>query len=111
MFIVFSKEKIVSYCIALATVIVLFLVASTFKDNNINTIKTSANLEKRLPIYCVNTTENKVALTLNCAWNADDIDMILKILEENNCKVTFFMVGDWVDKYRRSGKKDFTSST
>lgn len=100
MFVVFNKEKIFSYVIAVATVVVLFLVASTFKDNNMSTIKASANLEKKLPIYCVNTEENKVALTINCAWNADDIDMILKVLEENSCKVTFFMVGEWADKYR-----------
>ena len=36
---------------------------------------------------------------MNCAWNADDIDSILKTLDDNNVKITFFMVGDWVDKY------------
>ena len=45
------------------------------------------------------TEEKKVAFTMNCAWNADDIDSILKTLDDNNVKITFFMVGDWVDKY------------
>ena len=43
---------------------------------------------------------------MNCAWNADDIDQILKTLEENDVKITFFMVGDWVDKYPEAVKKD-----
>lgn len=36
---------------------------------------------------------------MNCAWNADDIDMILDVLKKNNVRITFFMVGDWVDKF------------
>ena len=41
----------------------------------------------------------------NCDWNDTDIDSILQTLEKNNCKVTFFMVGDWVKKYPESAKK------
>ena len=41
----------------------------------------------------------------NCDWNADDIDNILKTLEENNVKITFFMVGDWIEKYPEVAKK------
>lgn len=42
---------------------------------------------------------------INCDWNADDIDTILKVLNDNNCKITFFMVGDWVDKFPDAVKK------
>ena len=66
---------------------------------NENTQMTSSATEKLLPIYNVQTEEKKVAFTMNCAWNADDIDSILKTLDDNNVKITFFMVGDWVDKY------------
>lgn len=41
----------------------------------------------------------------NCAWNADDIDNILKTLDDNNVKITFFMVGDWIDKFPEAVKK------
>ena len=51
------------------------------------------------------TKEKKVALTMNCAWNADDIDKILNVLKENNVKITFFIVGDWIDKYPEAVKK------
>jgi peptidoglycan/xylan/chitin deacetylase (PgdA/CDA1 family) len=42
---------------------------------------------------------------INCDWNADDIDKILKTLEENNTKITFFMVGDWIQKFPEAVKK------
>ena len=41
----------------------------------------------------------------NCYWNADDVDKILNILEQNNVKITFFMVGDWIDKFPDYVKK------
>ena len=99
MFLVFSKEKICTYIVSILTVFLLFFVANTMKSDNFNAIATSSNDEKLLPIYNVQTEEKKVAFTMNCAWNADDIDSILKTLDDNNVKITFFMVGDWVDKY------------
>ena len=42
---------------------------------------------------------------MNCAWNADDIDQILRILQDNQTKITFFMVGDWIDKFPEAAKK------
>ena len=66
MFIVFNKEKIYTYLISIITVVLLFVVASTIIEKQ--TMQVSAQNEKLLPIYKVNTQENKVALTLNCAW-------------------------------------------
>jgi len=106
MFFVYNKDKIISVVIALSTVLVLFLLAATFKQNSVgNTIETSAGTSKLLPIYSVDTKENKVALTINCAWNADDIDLILETLSKNEVKATFFMVGDWVSKFPDAVKK------
>ena len=42
---------------------------------------------------------------MNCAWNANDIDKILEILKDNNVKITFFIVGDWIEKYPEAVKK------
>ena len=60
---------------------------------------------KQLPVYSVKTEEAKVALTINCAWNAEDIDKILETLEKQQVKVTFFMVGDWIEKNREAAEK------
>lgn len=105
MFIVFNKQKIYSYIVAFSTVIVLFSGATFFTSKNFDTIQTSATTEKLLPIYSVETTDKKIALTMNCAWNADDIDNILDTLSKYKVHITFFMVGDWVNKYPDAVKK------
>lgn len=106
MFLVINKEKILSYIIAVSAVALLFVFATgIYSDPKEQTTMVSANASKQLPVYSVDTAENKVALTINCAWNADDIDSILETLSKHNCKVTFFVVGDWVTKYPEAVKK------
>ena len=106
MFLVFNKQKIYSYIIAVCTVIMLFFTASVLSDESLETVETSATANNKLvPIYSVDTTEKKLSLTMNCAWNADDIDSILATLDKYNVKITFFMVGEWVDKYPEVVKK------
>jgi len=107
MFFVFNKDKVVSYMVAICTVFVLFLMASVFGDKPGEIIETSAKTERLLPIYSVSTEEKKVSLTINCAWNADDIDTILETLNKHDVKITFFMVGDWIEKYKEAAKKIF----
>ncbi len=104
MFIVLNKQKIYSYLVTFSTVIALFVIAFAVTNNVSNTIVTSASA-KELPIYNVQTEEKKIALTMNCAWNADDIDKILEILDKNQVKITFFVVGQWADKYPEALKK------
>ena len=101
MFLVFNKEKIQTYAVSILTVAVLIAVANI---GDINAIQTMA-VEKYLPIYNVQTEENKIAFTMNCAWNADDIDSILETLKNNDVHITFFVVGEWVDKYPEAVKK------
>lgn len=101
MFLVFNKEKIDTYLVAILTVAILIGIASIDKAK---VIPTSA-VEKNLPIYNVQTEEKKLAFTMNCAWNADDIDQILEVLKNNDVKITFFMVGEWIDKYPDEVKK------
>ncbi len=103
MFFVFNKDKVSAYIVSVLIVVVLLGTANLI-NNNIS-IPTSNTSTKLLPIYNVETKENKVALTMNCAWNADDIDEILTILKNNNVKITFFIVGDWIQKYPDSVKK------
>ena len=103
MFLVFNKEKITSYVVAFSTVAILFTL-SVFANNN-KTLEVSAQTNEKLPIYNVQTNENKIALTMNCAWNADDIDSILETLKKCDVKITFFIVGDWADKYPEAVKK------
>ena len=104
MFFVFNKQKIYAYLVSIVTVVLLFCIASTLNTNK-NTLATSSTNQKLLPIYNVKTDEKKVAFTMNCAWNADDIDSILQTLENNQTKITFFMVGNWIEKFPEAAKK------
>lgn len=60
---------------------------------------------REIPIYCVDRNDSKIAVTFDCAWNDNDIDAILETLKAYNCKATFFVVGDWAEKYPESLKK------
>ena len=104
MFFVFNKQKIYTYAVSLVTVIVLFFVASNFGQENQKTVETSAENQKLLPIYNVQTEENKVAFTMNCAWNADDIDSILLDLPINTVlkeKISSIMFSELPIKRKR----------
>ena len=105
MFFVFRKDKIYAYLVSILTVVMLFCVASNIHFMSGKAVEASASSEKLFPIYKVKTEEKKVALTMNCAWNADDIDKILEVLKNNDVKITFFMVGNWIDKYPDAVKK------
>lgn len=58
-------------------------------------------LNKKLPIYCVDTQEKKIALTFDnsIGIERDNTKEILQILDKHNVKATFFLVGAWIDKY------------
>ena len=55
--------------------------------------------DRELPIYCVDTSENKIALSFDAAWGNEDTPDILSILKANDVKATFFMTGGWVSSY------------
>ncbi|HZK24548.1 MAG TPA: polysaccharide deacetylase family protein [Oscillospiraceae bacterium] len=63
--------------------------------------QTSATVgRKRLvPIYYVDTTEQKIAISFDASWGAEFTPKILEILRENKLKTTFFLTGFWIDKY------------
>ena len=55
--------------------------------------------EKELPIYCVDTPNKQVALSFDAAWGNEQTRTLLDILKKHNVKATFFMTGEWVEKY------------
>ena len=60
---------------------------------------------REIPIYSVETPDNNIAVTFDCAWNDEDIDAILSTLSEYNCTATFFVVGTWAEKYPDAVRK------
>lgn len=68
-------------------------------------VETSAP-KRKLPIYCVDTQgKPQIAISFDAAWGCDDTDDLLKILNDNDVKATFFLCGYWVDKYPEEVKK------
>ena len=55
--------------------------------------------DKELPIYSVDTEEKKIAISFDAAWGDSDFQKIMEILDKHNVKTTFFMTGEWVEKY------------
>lgn len=55
--------------------------------------------QKLTPIYSVKTDEKKASLTFDVAWGDSDLNQILTLLQENNAKATFFVTGQWAQKY------------
>lgn len=92
------------FCTKMKTVIgtillslVAILLASLVAITNTGTVY--FGWAKRLvPIYSVQTTEKKVALTFDAAWGSDKTAKIVSTLQENGVSGTFFLVGFWVEQ-------------
>ncbi len=90
----------------------LFLIAflSVSKKNIVMTSSTTKSgtehENENLPIYSVDTREKKqLSLTFDAAWGVEDFDEILEILDKHKVKATFFVTGDWVERYPEAIKK------
>src|SRR5574344_1558924 len=67
-------------------------------------VSVTSNPTKKLPIYCVKTDKPQVSISFDAAWGNEQTQTLLDILKEKNVKSTFFLVGQWVDKYPDSVK-------
>lgn len=87
-----------NFRIVVFAAIILIVGSIVFKDNIIDVLNIG---NRRLPIYCVDTGEEKlVSITFDASWGADNTIKILDILDEYDVKATFFLVGRWVDEYQ-----------
>jgi len=84
---------------------IIFLLAVTSFSTIMGMAIKSDNPLRRLPVYCVETNEKKIAITFDAAWSAEDTDEIIKILEDYNAKATIFVLGTWVDANPDAVKK------
>ena len=65
----------------------------------------TASAERLIPIYYVDTTEKVCSISFDAAWGNEQTKTLLDILDEHKVKTTFFLVGDWVEKYPESVKE------
>ena len=64
----------------------------------------AANGKRDLPIYAVGRDDNVVSLSFDAAWGNEDTEQLIEILGKYGIHATFFVVGEWVDKYPESVK-------
>ena len=64
----------------------------------------AAATTRRLPIYSVERDNKAVSLTFDAAWGNEDTQTLIDILGKYNVKATFFVIGQWVEKYPESVK-------
>ncbi len=89
-FAVLTKKKII---IILSVVLAVLLTVITLISMGVNGV--FADSKRQLPIYRVQTTEKKVAISFDCAWGVDYTDKLLEIMDNEKIKCTFFTVEFW----------------
>lgn len=57
---------------------------------------------RQLPIYCVQKDYKVLAISFDAAWGNEDTQTLIDIMAKYNIRATFFVVGEWVDKYPES---------
>jgi peptidoglycan/xylan/chitin deacetylase (PgdA/CDA1 family) len=58
--------------------------------------------KRQLPIYSVRRENKVVSLSFDAAWGNEDTQTLIDIFDRYGIKVTFFVVGAWVEKYPES---------
>jgi hypothetical protein len=88
----------------ITVIVCALIVCGMFYAVNYPAIAGAAAASRQLPIYCVRRDYKVAALSFDAAWGNEDTELLIDILAKYNVKATFFVVGQWVDKYPESVK-------
>lgn len=94
--IILKRRQVVLFLLFI-TILAVSVIFTRFK--NMGILDVFKKEERIIPIYCVDTSEKKVAISFDAAWGSDYTEELLSILEKYNVKTTFFLVAFWIDKY------------
>ena len=97
-----SKHSFWVVCVLIFTAIFTVVSTSIYCVNYAQKSQTTGagmSSPRSLPIYCVDTTEKKIAISFDCAWGVDYTDKLLDTMAKNDVRCTFFAVQFWVEKY------------
>lgn len=95
----FMRSGLVILSVILLASLAIAYGGKNIGENPVASVFSSKISNRELPIYCVDTSEKKVALSFDAAWGNEDTQKILEILKKNDIRVTFFMTGGWVEAY------------
>lgn len=96
---IFRKNKSLFSTLGFILVIVLMF----WTVNNPAIVGASAST-RLLPVYSVQRDDKVVALSFDAAWGNEDTQTLIDILNRYEINTTFFLVGEWVDKFPESVK-------
>lgn len=82
----------------------LVLAAAIFYVVSYPASVSTAASTRQLPIYSVERSQRVCAISFDAAWGNEDTQTLIDILEKFHVKTTFFVVGDWAEKYPESVK-------
>ena len=60
--------------------------------------------QRSLPVYSVERDDKLVSVTFDAAWGNEDTQTLIDILQAHGVTATFFVVGDWAERYPESVK-------
>lgn len=92
----FRRKAVLHALLMLAAVALIFWTVNTPAVVGVSASK------RELPVYCVQRDEKIVALSFDAAWGNEDTQTLIDILDQYGVNTTFFVVGDWVDRYPES---------
>ena len=98
--VVFRKNAV----IAAVLLVAVTLAAVLFSGNIVQSAMSTTGVTRSLPIYSVRREDKKASISFDAAWGNEDTQEIIDILAQYEVKATFFVVGEWVDKYPESVK-------
>ena len=99
----FTKKQIKRVIAIALFVVVAVAVGITLAATSVG----SRAAKRLLPIYSVECDKKKIAVTFDVAWENSNTDELIRILKDNDAKATFFVTGDWCDRYPDDVKKFF----
>ena len=94
---VLRKKPLMIMAGVIAVVLIFYVVSSPAMVG-------TAATTRLLPIYSVERDNKAVSLTFDAAWGNEDTQTLIDILDQYNVTVTFFVTGQWVDKFPESVK-------
>lgn len=95
--------------LAIMAVVLIFFTAFSLNSKVLNVGAVYFTTGKKLPIYAVQTDENKVAISFDAAWGADKTRDIMAICDSYGVKATFFLVGFWIEEYPEMVKEIYNN--
>lgn len=96
--VILLKRRVLSALACLLAAVGIFYVV------NVPQAVGAAAAQRQLPIYCVQRDQKLVSISFDAAWGNEDTQELIDILGRYKVKATFFVVGEWVDKYPESVK-------